>query len=588
MRSLLSVSARILLLGVLFSSRARALSLPFSNSSSSSNGHHGPTHGAVATEVNECSQIGVEIMKEGGNAVDAIIASTLCIGVVAAYHSGIGGGGFMIVRFNQPDGTHAYEMIDFRETMPALGNETMYNDSPDPTASTVGGLSVGVPGELRGWETLHQRYGKLPWKRLFEPAIGVARDGFVVNVDLAGQLDAELYPFLLSDPLWAEVYAPNGTLLEAGDICYRKRYAETLQKLADNGADAFYTGDIADNIVNAAAARGGIISHEDLEGYEVVIRTPNNITYRNSRIFSTVAPSSGSVVLSVLKIFEGYPGNATDPDPEFNVTLHRLIQATKFGYGQRTNYGDPAFTTNVTELEKFYLEESTVEQIRTLISDNTTHTAAFYDPSNYTILTDHGTSHVATMDSDGMAVSLTTTVNLIWGSQVMTEDGIILNDEMDDFSSPGQTNSFGFPASPINFISPGKRPQSSISSSIAEDLSTGQLLMATGAAGGSRIITATLQNLHYHLDVGLDAKEAVAHGRYHEQLGVSTLTEDARPDIGVPGINNGTVGFLESIGYNITPTFDIGSVGHIIVRKEDCEFDAANDPRRPAGGVGVF
>ncbi|THU77431.1 gamma-glutamyltranspeptidase [Dendrothele bispora CBS 962.96] len=458
---------------------------------------------------------------------------------------------------------------------------------------------------------------------VYSYSYGVARDGFVVNVDLAGQLDAELYPFLLSDPLWAEVYAPNGTLLEEGDICYRKRYAETLQKLADNGADAFYTGDIADNIVNAAAARGGIISHEDLEGYEVVIRTPNNIStshvlndsvdvssyirfltnllhlsknlqsnikttlqkikkaYRNSRIFSTVAPSSGSVVLSVLKIFEGYPGNATDPDPEFNVTLHRLIQATKFGYGQRTNYGDPAFTTNVTELEKFYLEESTVEQIRTLISDNTTHTAAFYDPSNYTILTDHGTSHVATMDSDGMAVSLTTTVNLIWGSQVMTEDGIILN-------GPGQTNSFGFPASPINFISPGKRPQSSISSSIAEDLSTGQLLMATGAAGGSRIITATLQNLHYHLDVGLDAKEAVAHGRYHEQLGVSTLTEEARPDIGVPGINNGTVGFFKSIGYNITPTFDIGSVGHIIIRKEDCEFDAANDPRRPAGGVGVF
>ncbi|THU77434.1 gamma-glutamyltranspeptidase, partial [Dendrothele bispora CBS 962.96] len=505
MRSLLYVSAHILPLSVLISSGARALSLPFSNSSLSSNGHYGPAHGAVATEVNECSQIGVEIMKEGGNAVDAIIASTLCIGVVAAYHSGIGGGGFMMY-------------IDFRETMPALGNETMYNDSPDPTASTVGGLSVGVPGELR-----------------------VARDGFVVNVDLAGQLDAELYPFLLSDPLWAEVYAPNGTLLEEGDICYRKRYAETLQKLADNGADAFYTGDIADNIVDAAAARGGIISHEDLEGYEVVIRTPNNITYRNSRIFSTVAPSSGSVVLSVLKIFEGYPGNVTDTDPEFNVTLHRLIQATKFRYGQRTNYGDPAFTSNVTELEKFYLEESTVEQIRALISDNTTHTAAFYDPSNYTILTDHGTSHVATMDSDGMAVSLTTTVNLIWGSQVMTEDGIILNDEMDDFSSPGQTNSFGFPASPINFISPGKRPQSSISSSIAEDLSTGQLLMATGAAGGSRIITATLQNLHYHLDVGLDAKEAVAHGRYHEQLGVSTLTEDARPDIGVPGINNGTV-----------------------------------------------
>ncbi|KAF5346009.1 hypothetical protein D9758_013874 [Tetrapyrgos nigripes] len=569
-----------------YASFATAFSLPYGHHP----GHHpsSPQHGAVATEVEECSQIGREIMQEGGNAVDATIASTLCIGVVSAYHSGIGGGGFMIVRFNQEDGSHAYEMIDFRETMPAAGNVSLYTESPNPTASTIGGLSTGVPGELRGWELLHQRHGSLPWSKLFQGAIGVARKGFTVNADLASELNATMFPFLLSDPLWAEVYAPNGTLLKQGDTCYRKRYANTLEQLAEKGADAFYAGSIGDNIVNASVSAGGILTNADLEGYQAIIRTPNNITYRNFRIFSTVAPSSGSVVLSILKIFEGYNGNALDTDPEFNVTLHRLIQATKFGYGQRTNYGDPAFTSNVTELEQFYLQESTAEQVRKLISDNATHTPSYYDPSNYTILSDHGTSHIATMDSNGMAVSLTTTVNLIWGSRVMTEDGIILNDEMDDFSSPGQVNSFGFAASPINFIAPGKRPQSSISSSLVEDLETGNLVMATGAAGGSRIITATLQNLHYHLDVGLNAHDTVHHGRFHEQLGTSTLIEDARPDIGVPGISNATVSFLQSIGYNITPTFDIGSIGHVIIRKEDGEFDAANDPRRPAGGVGVF
>jgi gamma-glutamyltranspeptidase/glutathione hydrolase len=292
-----------------------------------------------------------------------------------------------------------------------------------------------------------------------------------------------------------------------------------------HGADIFYTGKIATNIAEAARARGGIMTTHDLANYTTIIREPVNITYRNSRIFSTVAPSSGAVVLSALKIFEGYQGNYSDTNPMINVTTHRLIEATRFAYGQRTQYGDPAFTPNVTDLQQYYLTEPVVESLRNKIIDNQTFAVEYYDPFNYTTLLDHGTSHMAAIDKSGMAVSLTTTVNLYWGSQVMTADGIILNNEMDDFSSPGQVNSFGFSASPSNFIAPGKRPQSSIASSIAEDLETGEVTIATGSAGGSRIITATLQELYHYIDQGLTPEECTHHPRWHDQLGGVTYFE---------------------------------------------------------------
>lgn len=240
------------------------------------------------------------------------------------------------VRAANDTGNASYEMIDFRETMPALGNETMFANSTDKTASTIGGLAVGAPGEIRGWQTLHERHGKLPWAFLFEPAILLARNGFRVNIDLADALSEELYPFLVSDPLWAESYAPNGTLLKEGDTVYRKRYANALSVIANEGPDAFYNGSLSANISAAAISAGGILSESDLANYTAIIRTPSNITYRDKyRIFSTVAPSSGSVVLSALKIFEGFSGNASvgaeyvsEDDPGYNLTTHRIIQVS--------------------------------------------------------------------------------------------------------------------------------------------------------------------------------------------------------------------------------------------------------------------
>ncbi|KAJ6623712.1 gamma-glutamyltranspeptidase [Mycena sp. CBHHK59/15] len=548
-------------------------------------------HGAVVSEVKECSEIGVGVLKKGGAAADAIIATGLCVGVINAFHSGIGGGGFMIVR-SPPVKKHAatYETVDFREAMPALGNETMYSNNTNPTASTIGGLGVGVPGELRGWEMLHKRHGKLPWASLFQPAINLAENGYVVPKDLGDALSAASYPFLLTNPLWAETYAPNGTLAVQGDVLYRKRYARTLSLIAKHGADYFYSGALAANTSAAAIAAGGILTPADLANYTAIIRAPRNITYGRARIFSTVAPSSGTCVLSALNVFAPY-ASAT----ETNETTHLLIQATKFAYGQRTNFGDPAFTANVTDLEALYLEEATAESIREILPHNTTYPAAYYDPSAYQVLSDNGTSHMAAVDQWGGAVSLTTTVNLYWGSRVMTEDGIVLNDEMDDFSSPNVTNSFGFLPSPVNYIRPGKRPQSSISSSIAEDVQTGEILIATGSAGGSRIITATLQNLHNHLDLGKSANASVWTPRWHDQLGATTLFEGfgsafaaGGAALGMKQFGNGTIGWLAGRGYNVSGEDYTGSTSHVIVRGRDGVFEAANDPRKSAGGGAAY
>ncbi|KAJ7724372.1 gamma-glutamyltranspeptidase [Mycena metata] len=511
-------------------------------------------HGGVATEVGECSSIGVDIMKAGGNAADAILASALCVGTIAAYHSGIGGGGFML--------------IDFREMAPAAANETMLTSSTNPGASSVfGGLAIGVPGEFRGWEMLHKRHGRLPWHTIFAPAIKLARHGFPLNADLEYFVNMG-QDFILKDPLWAE------------------RYVDALEHIANNGPNTFYKGRIATNIAEAVFAQGGVLTTRDLENYSAVIRKPVNITYRNHRIFSTVAPSSGAVVLSALKIFEGYRGNYTDSDPEINVTTHRLIEATQFAYGQRTQYGDPAFVTNVQDLQQYYLADEVVAVSQSCEAKSKimprSRCRTYYDPANYTILDDHGTSHMAAIDESGMAVSLTTTINLYWGSQVMTADGIVLNNQMDDFSSPGQTNAFGFAPSPSNFIRPGKRPQSSISSSIAEDLVTGEITIATGSAGGSRIITATLQELYHYIDQGLSPAECTGHARWHDQLSGVTYFETGSDALGIKGFDNGTIAYLRSLGYNTTAQDLIGSTSHVVARAKNGTITAASDPRKVA------
>ncbi|KAG9023667.1 hypothetical protein FS842_005671, partial [Serendipita sp. 407] len=381
------------------------------------------THGAVASESETCSRTGVDVLRDGGNAVDAAIAATLCIGVVNMFSSGIGGGGFMTIK---APGDEAWT-IDFRETAPSGSNSTMF--VKNPLSSTVGGLAVAVPGEIRGLAAAHDRWGKLPWVRLFRDSIRLAQ-GFTATTVLENKLKTA-GEFMLNNSDWAAVFAPHGYLAQRGDRIQRTNYSRTLRAIAEEGPDAFYEGPIAESLIKKIKRTGGIMTMRDLSSYAPIIRPALQGTYHGQkgtparRIYTTHAPTSGPVVLHILNLLEGFTLIEDGPSP---LSIHRLVEALKFGFAARTRLCDPAFLNDTTEISQIPTKEY-AQWIFPNITDDITHEASYYNPV-YDVPEDHGTTHTSVLDRDGMAVSLTSTVNLVFGSQVMDpHTGIILNNE---------------------------------------------------------------------------------------------------------------------------------------------------------------
>ncbi|KAK5661002.1 hypothetical protein OQA88_12380 [Cercophora sp. LCS_1] len=529
------------------------------------------TRGAAASESSICSRIGGDIIQIGGNAADAMVATTLCVGVVGMYHSGIGGGGFLLVRNSSGE----YEVIDYRETAPRYADQDMYKNKPN--ASTTGGLAVGIPGELRGLEYLHNRYGKLPWSWLVAPAERVARQGFYVNEDLVRYMNnvGGNTSFLVTDPVWAIDFAPNGTLVQLGDVITRKRYADTLHEISINGATAFYSGMVADSIVTTINKTGGILDLTDLANYQIKSKKALSINYRDYTLYTTDAPSSGAVMLNILNVMKQYP-----PEDVKNreLTSHRLVEAMKFAYGARADLGDPDFVAGIEELQAQMLSEEKAQAIRGMIFDNQTQPISAYDPKLIYTVDSPGTSHVVTSDKSGLTVSSTTTVNLLFGSKVMDPySGVILNNEMDDFSQPGKPNSFGFEPSPANFIAPGKRPLSSISPIIVEFTGNRSVWFTTGAAGGSRIISATAQTAFHVLEEGFAMHDAVAAPRLHDQLMPAvTLVEN--------GSDQSIFDSLLAKGHNSTWQAPGQSAVQAIMIHANGTFDAVGETRQVNSG----
>ncbi|CAM1510700.1 Fc.00g010350.m01.CDS01 [Cosmosporella sp. VM-42] len=521
--------------------------------SSSEKIHGVPKLGAVASESSVCSKIGIKLIQSGGNAADALVGTVFCVGVIGMYHSGIGGGGFMLVRSS--NGT--YEFIDFRETAPAAAFEDMYKNNTQ--ASISGGLASGVPGELRGLEYLHKSYGELPWTHVIAPAIQVARYGFNVTEDLVRYMEmASPNSFLTDDPAWAIGFAPRG---------HRQ------------GADAFYTGPIANATITALRAANGTMTLKDLRNYIVAIREPAQISYRGYKLTSTNAPSSGVVALSALNVLSGYEnffGKATT-----NLSTHRLDEAIRFGYGQRSKLGDPSFVAGLEKYTRQMVSPETGAEIRSKISDLKTENVSYYDPEGLESLDTPGTSHVVGADASGMSISLTTTVNLLFGSQlIVPETGVIMNNEMNDFSIPGESNSFGYIPSPANFVCPGKRPLSSISPIIVET-ADGKLSLSVGAAGGSRITTTTIQNVINVIDQGLSAPKALAQPRLHDQLMPNQVTFEYAYD-------NSTVDYMKSLGHNVSWVAPGQSTAQAIRLLPNGTFEAAGEPRqKDSGGFSI-
>ncbi|KAF3766512.1 gamma-glutamyltranspeptidase [Cryphonectria parasitica EP155] len=530
-------------------------------------------HGAVASESTICSQIGIDLLRQGGNAADAHVGAQLCVGVIGMYHSGIGGGGFALVR----DSEGNYETIDYREAAPAEAFEDMYKGNLQ--GAVTGGLAVSVPGDLKGLEYLHQKHGLLPWRAVVNPAVYVARNGFNVTEDLVRYMDFATKGirgnFLLEDPIWAQDFAPNGRLVQLGDVITRKRYADTLEKIGKHGAEILYSGELAEEIVKLVQETNGTLTMDDMKSYRVYGKPPISIDFRGFKLYSTGAPSSGSIMLSMLKTMEQYPASDL---ADTNLTTHRFIEAMRFAYGARLELGDPAYVSNIEEFEASLLTPHKANETRHKIDDSTTLPVREYDPHQLIAAETHGTSHIVTADSAGMAISSTTTINLLFGAQIMTPgSGIILNDEMDDFSIPGVRNSFGFAPSPANYIRPGKRPMSSITPIIAEH-PNGTVFFITGAAGGSRIISSTTQTAWHILEHGMNMSEAVAAPRLHDQLIPNEVYFEYTFD-------NSTVAAMVEKGHKpVWVRLGVSAVQGI-QRLWDGSFEAVGEPRqRNSGG----
>lgn len=524
-------------------------------------------HGAVASENKRCSDIGVTVLKEGGNAVDAAISAVFCVGVVNMFSSGIGGGGFMTVRIppSSEGGSSEVYTIDFRETAPALANSTMYAD--DPATARWGGLAVGVPGEVRGLQEAHERWGKLPWTRLVQPSIDLAA-GWAVDKELARRLQM-FARLLLPKEDWRAIFAPEGRMLLEGETIRRTNYSRTLATIASEGPNVFYKGPIADSIIRKVQATGGIMTNGDLENYTVKVDHALQGTYRDKKVYTSCAPTSGPVLLHILNLLERFDFIG---EGRTGLNIHRFIEALKFGFAARTKIGDLAYVTNGTARVAEISTKAYADAVALNLTDDRTHTPEYYNPE-FDVKIDHGTSHTSVLDKDGMAVALTTTVNLVFGSMVLDpETGIILNDEMDDFSVPGRPNGFGLLPSPYNYPEPGKRPLSSTTPTIIENLD-GSFYLSVGGSGGGRIFGAVLQVI-LNLDWGMDVSAAIENGRVHDQL--YPLEVDADEIVPVAILNS-----LIERGHNITVS-KIDRVAAVVqaVVSMDGRIFAASDSRK--------
>ncbi|CAL1536406.1 unnamed protein product [Lymnaea stagnalis] len=497
---------------------------------------------AVAADTSVCSTVGKEILLQGGNAVDSAIAALLCSGLTSPQSMGIGGGFFMTI-YNRTTGMKT--IIDARETAPEHATRDMFVDKPG--ASAVGNLSIAVPAEIKGYWAAHQKYGRLPWKELFQPAIKMAAEGFVVPIGLhKAIIDAK--QLLETEPSLKVVFMNNktGEVFKLGEKMTRPQLADTMRVIANEGVNAFYNGSLTDKILQDLKDIGSIITRNDLINYQPLEKKPIEITLTGGQtVISPPAPSGGVVLSFILNVLDGYyfTPNHISTEKAKTLTYHRFIETLKFAYAKRTGLGDDRFI-NITELIRNLTSKDYADAIRQQISDNTTHDYLFYGPTFYSQNTT-STSHLSVLDQDGSAVSVTSTINARFGSQRRgMRTGIIFNDEMDDFSTPNMTNAWGIYPSPANFIDPGKRPLSSMCPAIFIDRN-GDVSKVLGAAGGSKITTATAWVATHVLWLGEGIESAINMPRLHHQLLPPYI--EYEPDFDTTVLNN-----LKNLGHNIS------------------------------------
>jgi gamma-glutamyltranspeptidase / glutathione hydrolase len=514
------------------------------------------------------SQVGREILRQGGNAVDAAVAVGFAMAVVHPEAGNLGGGGFMVIRL--ADGT--VQTLDYRETAPGRATRDMYLDSlGEPTdRSLTGHLAAGVPGAVAGLTEAHHRFGHLPFAAVIAPAIGLARDGFLVD-EYRSQSIAGDSARLARFPASRASFLPGGAPPAPGTVLRQPDLATTLEAIRERGADGFYQGPVADLIVAEMERGGGLISHEDLASYRAIWREPIAIHYRGYTIFSMPPASSGGVTMGeILNIMEGY-----DPLPPFGSPglVHLEAEAMRRAFTDRNTWlGDPAFVQNPTDR---LLSKSYAADLRKGIGERATPTPAFAPGPR----TGASTTHYSVVDTEGNAVSCTTTLNDSYGSAVtVTGGGFLLNDEMDDFATaPGKPNMYGLVQGEANAIAPGKRMLSAMTPSIVLD-PEGRLLLVVGTPGGPRIITMVYHVISNVIDHRMTLPDAVVAPRMHHQ----GLPDTLRVERG--GFPPATLDSLQARGHAIGAGGYWGDVEAII--RTPAGWQGVSDPRRGGGGAG--
>lgn len=541
----------------------------------------GSENGMVVSAHRLASLAGVQVLKDGGNAIDAAIAAAYVLAVTFPEAGNLGGGGFMTIRL--ANGTTRF--IDFRETAPGKATADLYLDSKGaviPGLSTRGWRAVAIPGTVAGLELARRNYGSVSRVRLMAPAITLARDGFVLDHGDAEFLASGAEDFM-KDKSSAAIFLNKGKPFKAGQKLVQADLARTLQRISRNGAPGFYSGDVAQKIVAASKAGGGILSLEDFLAYRAVERTPITCDYRGYQIMSAPPPSSGGVVIcQTLGILSGYPLSTLGFHSAQSV--HLTVEALRRAfYDRNTKLGDPGFVT--VDVNALFSPDYLARQRASIMSDKATPSLSLgqIGPAKE----GQNTTHLSVVDKHGNAVSLTYTINDWFGSRVTAGGvGILMNNEMDDFTAkPGEPNMFGLVEGSNNAIAPGKRPLSSMSPTIITR--DGKLVMVIGTPGGSRIPTALIQVISNVVDHGMTITEAVNAPRFHAQWMPDVVYSEAH------GLSADTAAILAARGHKIEPMPYWNQVAAILVggpalgqepRGRD-RYYGALDPRLPTGSV---
>ena len=520
------------------------------------------------------SEVGRDILRRGGNAIDAAVAVEFALAVVHPEAGNIGGGGFLLFR----RGAGQIHGLDFRERAPAASTPTMFvgPDGRDNGKSHTGHLASGVPGTVAGLAEAHRRFGRLPWKTLLAPAIRLARDGFLID-DYRSRSIADDTTRLKQFPASAAQFLPGGAPPPPGSTLRQPDLARTLEAIRDRREAGFYRGWVADSLVAEMRRGGGIITHADLAAYRPLWRVPLRFTYRGYTLFAMPPVSSGGVTLAmILNQMEGFPvlppfGSAS--------LLHREAEAMRRAYIERNaNLGDPAFVTNPTAR---LISKAHGARLRSRIDT----TRATPTPEAIAQIREgHSTTHFSVVDAAGNSVSLTTTINSLYGNAVTVRGaGFLLNDEMDDFTTvPGRANLWGSVDGEANLIAPGKRMLSSMTPTIVLD-PRGRLFLLVGSPGGTTIITTVYHIVSNLIDHGMSLASAVSAPRMFHQARPDSIQlerKDSLPD----GVPDATVAELRRLGHFVRFRGYMGDVEAII--RTPRGWQGVSDPRRGGGGAG--